>query len=167
MMEEEKTVALSVLITREEYLRSSVRHHPPAVTGAGAVLSAAGLAGLFFGAPVGLTPAAAICIVALGLILLVYNGVLAPFLDRGAAAREFDSREELRMATAYRFTAESVWVENGRVTGELPLSLATDFQRTSEQIAFRFGRELSFLIPIRLLSGEQADFIERAFSRTM
>ena len=86
-------------------------------------------------------------------------------IDRGAAAREYDEREELRMATAYVFTADQVRVENGRVKGNLPLSLVTSFARTPEQISFRFGRELSFVIPARLLSEEQAAFIENALAR--
>lgn len=170
-MDDEKTVALSVLITREEYIRNSARerrlarHHAPAVTGAGAVLSVIGLAGLFFGSLIGLGAGASVCVVALGLFLIGYDGIFAPVIDRGAAAREYDEREELRMATAYVFTADQVRVENGRVKGNLPLSLVTSFARTPEQISFRFGRELSFVIPARLLSEEQAAFIENALAR--
>ena len=46
-------------------------------------------------------------------------------------------------------------VDNGRVKGNLPLRLVTRWDVLAGQFSFAFGRELSFVIPARLLDESQ------------
>lgn len=71
------------------------------------------------------------------------------------AAKEYDGKEELRMATTFVFEGDRVKVDNGRVKGNLPLRLVTRWDILAGQFSFAFGRELSFVIPARLLDESQ------------
>lgn len=174
----EQVISLSVLITREEYMafvadsQRQMRHQRlPLSKGAGAVLSILGMVGLFFGRHISLSPAAAICLLLLGVVLLCYDDVLAPLFDRAAAAREYEEKQDLRMANQYRFSAESVQIQNARMTGELPLNQMTDWSQTQTLIRLSFGREVRLLLPKRVLDDttcatichwlEQVDSVEK------
>ena len=115
----------------------------------------AGAAGLFFGDLIQMTAGTSLCLLLLGLFCFVYDGMIAPLLDGGAAAKEYDGKEELRMATTFVFEGDRVKVDNGRVKGNLPLSLVTRWDVLAGQFSFAFGRELSFVIPARLLDESQ------------
>lgn len=91
--EKDQTLAFSVLLTREEYTQTIARieqenrgRRLPLPTVAGALLTAMGIAGLFFGEAISLSPFAAGCLVLLGLFLACFDGLIAPMLDRAAAA---------------------------------------------------------------------------------
>lgn len=166
-MEKSPNIPVSVLVTREEYMafaaqmqRQARRRGLPLTTGCGAVLIALGLAGIFFGSRVSLSVAAAVCMLLLGVFLACYDGLVAPVLDRAAAAREFDERDDLRMANVYVFTEKTVQVRNGCVEGEIPLSLLTRWTRADALFSLSFGRELSLFIPMRLLTAQQAEQLE-------
>ncbi len=50
-----------------------------------------------------MTAGASLCLILLGLFCFGYDGLIAPLLAGGAAAREYDEKEELRMATTLVF----------------------------------------------------------------
>lgn len=157
-------LSLSVLVTREEYCEAAAEHRRVAGRGqgkallaAGAVLTALGVAGVFFGGRISLSFSAAFSLIILGLFLVCYNGVFAPMFARAAAAREYDRNEDLRFATAYRFSGEMVMVKNGRMEGSLPLALITEWTETPSLILITYGREFRFAIPKRLLGPGQEE----------
>lgn len=156
----------TVLLTRDEYIAFRVGQkkqdrtgRAPLLTGAGAVGFLAGVAGLFFGERIQMTAGASLCLILLGLFCFVYDGLIAPLLAGGAAAREYDEKEELQMATTFVFEGDRVRVENGRVQGRLPLNLVTRWELLSGRFSFSFGRELSFVIPARLLDETQTAWL--------
>ena len=166
-MENPPSIPVSVLVTREEYMaftaqtqRLARRRGLQLTTGCGAVLIVLGLAGIFFGSRISLSVAAAACMLLLGIFLACYDGLIAPVLDRAAAAREFDERDDLRMATTYVFTEKTVQVRNGCLEGEIPLSLLTRWTTTDALFSLAFGGELSLFIPKRLLTAQQAAQLE-------
>ena len=155
-------LTLSVLITREDYLeyaaqlrREQRRGHLPFLTGGGAVLGVLGLVGLFFGEAVSLAPSVAMGLLLVGIFLIGYDGFFAPFLDRGAAAREFDEKPELSLAGTYRFTGTGVEIRNGSIEGTLPRGQMTSAAETESLFSLSFGREVRILIPKRLLGEEE------------
>ena len=159
---EQKALTYTVLLTRDEYIAFRVRQKKqdrkerlPLLTFAGAVGFLAGAAGLFFGDLIQMTAGTSLCLLLLGLFCFVYDGMIAPLLDGGAAAKEYDGKEELRMATTFVFEGDRVTVDNGRVKGNLPLRLVTRWDVLAGQFSFAFGRELSFVIPARLLDESQ------------
>ncbi|MDD2362603.1 MAG: YcxB family protein [Oscillospiraceae bacterium] len=161
-MEEKSVLSLSVLVTREEYSQAvaiSKRKHRRKTArltmGFGTVLILCGVAGLFFGSYIFLSPSPAACLVFAGLFLVCYDGLIAPILDRGAAAREFEEKEDLHFATTYIFYTDRVTVQNGRIQGELPLSILTEWVETPALFGLEVGKELSMAIPKRLLDTEQ------------
>lgn len=170
MTEQEKRVAISVLVTREEYMAFTVQlmkklrgNRPKLTEACGAVLIAAGIAGLFFGDAISLLPSAAICLLLIGLFLACYNGLLAPVLDRAAAAREYDEKEDVRQANSYVFSDTAVEIRNGRMEGELPLQLATRYIETADLFSVSFGRECHVVIPKRLLTSTQKEELKEIF----
>lgn len=163
-MENEARVALSVLVTREEYmaftvqLQKKLRSQRPRLTEAcGAVLIAAGIAGIFFGHLISLVPSASVCLLLMGAFLACFNGLLAPILDRAAAAREYDEKEDIRLANVYTFSDTAVDIRNGRIEGTLPLKLATRVIETADLISLSFGRECHVVVPKRLLTTQQRE----------
>ena len=159
--EKDQTLAFSVLLTREEYTQTIARieqenrgRRLPLPTVAGALLTAMGIAGLFFGEAISLSPFAAGCLVLLGLFLACFDGLIAPMLDRAAAARE---KEELRLANQITFAGDSVTVKNGRMEGVLPLRMLTRWQRSADLYSLSFGRECHVMLPRRLMDQEQDD----------
>lgn len=166
-MEPTTRLSFSVLVTREEYMafaaetqRQARRRRLPFLYGAGGVLCVLGLAGLFFGSLVSLSAPAAVCLVVVGAFLVAYDGLFAPIMDKAAAAREYDEKEDLRMANACVFTGGRVQIRNGRMEGEIPLSVATRWYQTRDLFGLFFGRELSILLPKRLMDGEQCRQME-------
>ncbi len=159
---EEKTIlTLSVLITREDYMqyaaqlrREQRRGHLPLITGGGALLGALGLAGLFFGSWISLAPSVAAGLLLVGIFLIGYDGIFAPLLDKGAAAREFDEKPELGMAGTYRFAADGVEIRSGGLEGTLPRALITRSAETDSFFNIAYGREVRIWIPKRLLTDE-------------
>lgn len=91
----------------------------------------------------------------LGLFFVCFDGLIAPILDRAAAAREYDEKDELRMANLYTFEGDIVHVKNGRMEGKLPLRLATRWQRSADLYSLSFGRECHVMIPRRLMNEDQ------------
>ena len=155
---DDDVLSLCVLITREDYLqyaaqlrREQRRGHLPFITGGGAVLVFLGLAGLFFGSAISLAPSVAAGMLLVGAFLIGYDGLFAPLLDKGAAAREFDEKPELGMAGTYRFTPDGVEIRNGRIEGTLPRAQVTSAAETQSLFSIAFGREVRILIPKRLL----------------
>lgn len=162
--EKDQSLAFSVLLTREEYTQTIARieqenrgRRLPLPTVAGALLTAMGIAGLFFGEAISLSPFAAGCLVLLGLFLACFDGLIAPMLDRAAAAREYDEKEELRLANQITFAGDSVTVKNGRMEGVLPLRMLTRWQRSADLYSLSFGRECHVMLPRRLMDQEQDD----------
>ena len=167
-MDQKPRITLSVLVTREEYSEAAAnekrkqrRHTAPFITGAGAVLMILGIAGLFFGRSISLSASAAVCLILAGLFLACYDGLIASVLDRAAAAREFDEKEDLHFATTYLFSEDRVAVQNGRIQGELPLSVITRWSETPALFTLAAGRELHMSIPKRLLTPEQDKELRR------
>lgn len=155
---EDGVLSLSILITREDYMqyaaqlrREQRRGHLPFITGGGALLGILGLAGLFFGSAISLAPSVAAGMLLVGIFLIGYDGLFAPLLDKGAAAREFDEKPELGMAGTYRFTPEGVEIRNGHIEGTLPRTQVTGATETESLFSIAFGREVRILIPKRLL----------------
>ena len=135
--------------------REQRRGHLPFITGGGAVLVFLGLAGLFFGSAISLAPSVAAGMLLVGAFLIGYDGLFAPLLDKGAAAREFDEKPELGMAGTYRFTPDGVEIRNGRIEGTLPRAQVTSAAETQSLFSIAFGREVRILIPKRLLGEEE------------
>lgn len=153
---------LSALVTREEYSDAAAQQkrqqrRPLArfFLVVGAVLVVFGLGGLFFGSYIRLAPSAALCSLLLGLFLVLYDGVVAPLIDKGAAAREYDQREDLRFAAVYTFDSETVTLRNGRITGTVPLSLFTGWSETPALFILEAGMELTVAVPKRMMTEEQ------------
>ena len=138
----------------------------PFITGGGAVLVFLGLAGLFFGSAISLAPSVAAGMLLVGAFLIGYDGLFAPLLDKGAAAREFDEKPELGMAGTYRFTPDGVEIRNGRIEGTLPRAQVTSAAETQSLFSIAFGREVRILIPKRLL-GEDVYKRQPINSRTL
>lgn len=163
---ENGVLTLSVLITREDYLeyaaqlrREQRRGHLPYLTGGGALLGILGLAGLFFGQAVSLAPSVAMGLLLVGIFLIGYDGFFAPFLDKGAAAREFEEKPELGLAGTYRFTDSGVEIRNGSIEGTLPRGQMTSTAETESLFCLSFGRVVRILIPKRLLGEEEAQWL--------
>lgn len=155
-------LTLSVLITRRiiwNTRRSFAGNSVGAIClfspGGGAVLGVLGLVGLFFGEAVSLAPSVAMGLLLVGIFLIGYDGFFAPFLDRGAAAREFDEKPELSLAGTYRFTGTGVEIRNGSIEGTLPRGQMTSAAETESLFSLSFGREVRILIPKRLLGEEE------------
>jgi len=160
------TLTFSVLLTREEYvaysaaLRARRRGSMAWTTWLGAGLSAAGLVGLFFGGAIGLYPAVAAAVTALGVALVCFEGGIAPLFDRAAAGSEYDTRQQRRLASVYTFTPDAVEVRNDWQQGALPLELAA-VVRAPGLIGLSFGREADVVIPLRLLHDESKTAMEK------
>lgn len=84
------SVALSVLLTKEEYMQFSVRLQRQGRAGGlsfftvlGGVLAILGLGGFFFGSRISLSPFTAGILFLFGLFLLCYDGLVAPIFWRG------------------------------------------------------------------------------------
>lgn len=157
-----ESLHLSVLLTKEEYLdffvqqqRKRRQEKVSLLPFCGGALAVLGLAGLFFGEQVALAPGLAVCLVLLGLVLLCYDGLLAPILDRSVAAREFEEKDDRRLANTYKISAEAVEVCNSRFEGRLPLSWMTGWMQTASGFCLLFGRDVQIFLPTRLLSDEQ------------
>ena len=158
----EPQLSLSVLVTREEYMafnaqlqRSQRSGRVSLLSATGAVLTAAGIAGLFFGGNISLAPAVAVCVLLFGLFLACFNSLVAPLLDKAAAAREYDEKEDLRLSNVYVFTEAAVEIRNGRMEGSRPLRLATGWMETADLFSLSFGRECHIVVPKRLLNEGQ------------
>ena len=157
------SVALSVLLTKEEYMQFSVRMQRQGRAGGlsfftvlGGVLAILGLGGFFFGSRISLSPFTAGILFLFGLFLLCYDGLVAPIFWRGAAAREYEEKEDLHTANQYVFTPDCLEVHNSRMEARLPLTMVTDWRRTGVGLWVSFGRECSALVPARLLDEGQA-----------
>lgn len=122
----------------------------------GGVLAILGLGGFFFGSRISLSPFTAGILFLFGLFLLCYDGLVAPIFWRGAAAREYEEKEDLHTANQYVFTPDCLEVHNSRMEARLPLTMVTDWRRTGEGLWVSFGRECSALVPARLLDEGQA-----------
>lgn len=85
---EAKPIALSVLMTREEYMQLTVQIHrlraggPSFFTLAGGILAILSIAGLFFGHYIALSRFSAGCLLLFGVFLMCYEGIVAPILDK-------------------------------------------------------------------------------------
>lgn len=155
-------LSLSVLITRDEYMAfmAQLRHYErshqvPFLTIIGAVLIVSGIAGLFFGEYILLAPGVCACILVLGLFFACFDGLVAPFLDRAAAAKDYDEKEDIRLATVYAFSKENVKIRNGYMEGTLPLACCTRKIETAGLISLSFGKECHIILPKRLLNEDQ------------
>jgi hypothetical protein len=95
-----------------------------------------------------------------GVFLMIYEGIIAPILDKGAAAREYEEKEELRTANVYEFGPGFIKIRNSRMEGKLPLSLVTSWAKTAGGLSVSFGRECHVLIPTRLLDEGQWSAIQ-------
>ena len=163
---EPKPIALSVLMTREEYMQLTVQIHrlrsggPSFFTLAGGILGILSLAGIFFGHYISLSPFTAGCLLVFGVFLMIYEGIIAPILDKGAAAREYEEKEELRTANVYEFGPGFIKIRNSRMEGKLPLSLVTSWAKTAGGLSVSYGRECHVLIPTRLLDEGQWSAIQ-------
>lgn len=161
-MHSDINLTFSVLVTREEYCeavahkkRKARRHIAPVINVAGGTLIVLGIAGLFFGGYISLSPSAAICLILLGIFTVCYDGIFAPILDKAAAAREYREKQDLHFATTYEFKETSVYINNSGLYGEIPLSILTGSSETPTLFIMDIGRELSILIPKRLLTEQQ------------
>lgn len=172
---ETKTLKLSVLLVREEYMnamaaikRKRRRQLPPVMPVMGYILSILGFAGLLFGRTVSLAPSVALVMILFGLFLIVYELVFQPILDRGAAAQEYNEKEDIRLSNIYVFSTQicggrpetTVEIRNSRIEARLPLSAMTEWSKTSDIYSITFGRECRILIPKRLLNEENIHLLE-------
>lgn len=163
---QDSSLSLSVLLTQEEYMRFTVqmvrrkaKKGLSFFTLLGGVLTILALAGFFFGHYISLSSVSSVCLLLLGLILLCYEGAIAPVIVRGAAARAYEEKDDLRTANRYVFTEKEVQVQNARLEGKLPLSWITEWIQTDEGFWISFGRECSILIPDRLLEIKDRDLL--------
>lgn len=159
-----RQMTLSVLVTREEYCeavahrKQKERRHIMLLRGvAGGSLIVLGIAGVFFGGYISLSPSAAVCLVVTGLFTVCYDGIFAPVFDKAAAAREFGEKQDLQFATTYTFKDSAVHIENGRIQGEISLSLLTRWSETPALFIMEVGRELCMSVPKRLMTEQQRD----------
>lgn len=165
---ETDVLAISVLLTREEYMALAVQLYRrkrekglSVFAVLGGVLAILGMAGLFFGQWISLSPYTAGILLLFGAFLLCYDGAVAPVLVRGAAAREYEEKDDLRMTNQYRLSPESVQVSNSRIEGTFPLRLMSSWISTADGFCLSFGRECHVWIPHRLLTGEQSGLLRR------
>ena len=154
---EESPISVSVLLTEEDYMpyvEQLRREQRGGYRGffriVGGVLLAVGAAGLFFGAQ--RTAALMLTVMMLGFLVLLYDTVLAPVIDRTAALTAFRERDSLRMSSLYTFEREGVRVRTAFAEGTLPYTQLTECTETDGLFAFTFGREMRLLIPKRLLN---------------
>jgi hypothetical protein len=164
---ENAQLSLSVLITRDEYSsvvaqqrRKERKRFLPFLIVIGAILIILGLAGAFFGALISISVSTAAWLLLLGLFLVCYDGLFAPLFDSGAAAREFDEKEELRLANKYVFTQEKVTISNGRIEARLPLLKISKWTVTPSVYTIDYGKEIHITIPKRLLTTEQSGILQ-------
>lgn len=157
-------LALSVLVTREEYCAATAdtkrcqrRRLAVWLTVLGFVFAALGFAGLFFGRSISLSPSAALCLVVLGVFFVLFDGLIAPLTDKAAAARDYDIKDDLHYATKLVFDEEAVSVENSRMQGRIPLSRLSRWSETAAVFTLSVGREVHFAIPKRLLNAQQTE----------
>ena len=159
---EQETLTLSVLLTKEEYMNLAVQLYRQkrgkglsfyAVLGG--ILAILGIAGLFFGHRISLSPYTAGFLLLFGAFLLCYDGAVAPILVRGSAAREYEEKDDLRTTNQVTLAAGQVQVRNSRMEATLPYRLMTSWTQTEDGFRLSFGRECHVWIPRRLLTEEQ------------
>lgn len=161
-------IELSVLMTQEDYTAFLVqkrrmqrgRRFQTALY-VGELLVVAAVAGFFFGDRIGMSAASAVCLLAVGIVLITYDFVMAPWLDRLTALRDYAEKESLRTACLYRFTADAVYLRGGRAEGTLPFAFLTEWMQTPDYFTLSFGRETALFIPKRLLSQEECGQLEK------
>ena len=154
-----KQIELSVLMTQDDYAAFLVqkrrmqrgRRFQTALY-VGELLVVAAAAGLFFGDRIGMSAASAVCLLAAGIALIAYDYVIAPWLDRLTAVRDYAEKENLRPACLY--------LRGGRTEGTLPFAFLTEWMQTPDYFTLSFGRETAMFIPKRLLSQEECSQLE-------
>lgn len=159
---EKDALTLSVLLTKEEYMHLAVQLYRQKrgkglsyYSLLGGILAVLGLAGFFFGHFISLSSYTAGILLLFGAFLLCYEGAVAPILVRGSAAREYEEKDDLRMANQYELDARQVTVRNSRMEASLPYRLLSSWTQTADGFRLSFGREFHVWIPCRLLTPEQ------------
>ncbi len=164
----QESLSVSILLTQEEYMQFSVQMYRRQVkknvsflTLLGGIIAIVAIAGFFFGHYISLSSFSAAGLLLISILMLCYEGAIAPMLVRGAAARAYEEKEDLRTANQYIFTQDEVQIHNARMEGTLPLSWMTAWTRTGNGFWISFGQECDILIPIRLLDEKECDQLER------
>ncbi len=156
-----KRTELSVLCTREEYMRFYAAC-APRTTGllmAAGVTAAAGL--LLFLLQAAEKQAAGLLILT-AVLLALFGGVVLPFYRKGEAARRYDESDSLSMAVSVVIEGDALTLHSAHIDGVLPLCAVTKTVRTGEMLALLFGREVTVLLPLRALSEQEAREIAAA-----
>lgn len=154
---EVQPISVSVLLTEADYMpyieqlrREQRSRYRNVLRFGGGALLLIGAVGLLLSER--RTAAFMLAVAALGLLILLYDSVLAPILDRTAALTAFHERDSLRMSSLYTFEQDHVRVRTAFAEGTLPYTQLTACTETEGLFAFAFGREMRLLIPKRLLS---------------
>jgi hypothetical protein len=171
-MEQASQITISVLVTKDEYIQAEAiikqklrSKFAPIITISGIVFVVLGIAGLFFGRLISLSPPAAGCFVTIGIFLALFDNFIGPILNRAAAAREYLEKEDLHFATSYVFSGDRVKISNGRIKGEFPVSMITRWTETPALFNMSVGRELNMTIPKRMLSDCEINNLRRILEK--
>ena len=147
--------SVTVLVTREEYAAFAAA---AAKKSGFSVSFALGVACLVAGGALFLfeqMAAAWFGLVAVGVVLCLWDGVIAPKIAAAVAAREYEALFGGRMAQTLVFSAGSVRVSTPHAEGSVPLSAVTRVVSGKVGVQLDFGRELSLFIPVRSVTREQ------------
>ncbi|MBR7092477.1 MAG: YcxB family protein [Clostridia bacterium] len=164
-MEQRPVCQCSVLLTKEEFTAFReenwrAEHSLAALIGGGALLLL-GAGGWLASGQLALSPLLTGSMAALGLLWIAQDRILRPLLVRSRAAAAFDRQPEWSGSAQYVFYPDRVQLRTARETGEIPLSALTAWRESKTMLALFFGRELTVLLPRRLLTPqEQNDLIE-------
>lgn len=76
-------------------------------------------------------------------------------LLRAQAARIYEEQPEVRQATQYLFYQDAVEIHSSRENGKIPLQCLTEWTQSESFLALYFGREITVVLPKRVLQREQ------------
>ena len=169
-MEPTTLFSLSVLVTKEEYAdvcawskQKDRRALNLRLRIFGSLLFLLGLVGLFFGELLMVSVGTSVCLVLMGLFCIVFDSLIAPFLDRAEAAHEYEEKEDLHFSTIFTVQSDRLGIKNGRIEGQIPYSYFTNFEETSRFFFLRCTNEIKLVIPKRLLSEAQIASLHDTF----
>jgi hypothetical protein len=146
---------ISILLTKEDLVADAptTARRVGWLSIAGALLAVAGLVMPRLSA--GFPAAAASGLFLLGVLLVVYETLLAPLFSRLRAAARFEEQEMLRQTVMLTVSDDAMLVESARIGGTLTRAELTDAAESDALFRFTFGTQVTLRVPKRLLSEEQ------------
>ncbi|MGN0171359.1 MAG: hypothetical protein ACI39E_01085 [Acutalibacteraceae bacterium] len=150
-----KKIHISVLCTREEYIRFCGASAPKA-TGFAVAAAVTAVTGLLLLLLKTADTQTAVTVLLAAVLLALFGGVILPFYRKGEAARRYDESDSFSTAVSVVIEGDSLTLHGAHIDGTLPLCAVTKTVRTSEMLALQFGREVTVLLPLRAMSEQEA-----------